>query len=126
MQSRVRRMCSVAIGSNILDLPTKNRMKWSIKAIKTIAQRLGTLSPNCKEAARLQSAALDRRLTLLESFGLRCHLVLCKWCCRYARQLKFLRSAAREHAHDDQHSLQPVLSCEARERIKQKLQSEKE
>jgi hypothetical protein len=101
-------------------------MNWSTKVIKTFAQRLAALSPSCKEATRLQSAALDRRLTLLERLGLRCHLVLCKWCCRYGRQIKFLRTVGREHAQDDQHSLQPPLSCEARERIKRVLQSEKE
>jgi hypothetical protein len=100
-------------------------MNWSTKVIKTLAQMPGTLSPNCREAARLQSAALDRRLTLLERFGLRCHLILCKWCCRYGKQIKFLRSVAREQAQDDQPSPPPGLSCEARERIKQKLQSEK-
>jgi hypothetical protein len=101
-------------------------MNWSTKVLKSLAQRLGTLSPNCKEAGRLQSAALDRRLTLLERFCLRCHLLVCKWCRRYGKQITFLRSVAREHARDDQHSLQSALSCEARERIKQKLQSEKE
>jgi hypothetical protein len=119
-------MRSDAIASAIVGLPAKSSMNSSIKSMKTIAQRLGTLSPNCKEATRLQSAALDRRLTLLERFGLRCHLVLCKWCRRYGRQIKILRWVAREHAHDDQHSKYPVLSCEARDRIKRALQSEKE
>jgi hypothetical protein len=94
--------------------------------IKALGQRLATVSPNCKEASRLQSAALDRKLTLLERFGLRCHLVICKWCRRYGRQIKFLRSAAREHAPDDQPSSQPALSCEARARIKRILQCEME
>jgi len=101
-------------------------MNWSTKVIKTLAQRLGALSPDCKEAIRLQSAALDRRLTPLERFGLRSHLFLCKWCCSYGRQIRFLRSAARGHAHDDQHSPQLALSSEARERIKRSLQPEKE
>jgi hypothetical protein len=94
--------------------------------IKTLGRRLGALSPSCKEAARLQSAALDRRLTLFERFGLRCHLVLCKWCCRYGRQIQFLRSVAREHAPVARHAPPPGLSLEARERIKRRLQSEKE
>jgi hypothetical protein len=81
---------------------------------------VSALSPNCKEAARLQSAALDRRLGLLERLGLRCHLLLCKWCGRYGKQIKFLGAAAREQtpAHG--------LSTEARERIKRRLQSEME
>src|SRR5277367_3064034 len=101
-------------------------MNWSTNGVKTLVRWLNTFSPSCNQATRLQSAALDRRLTLLERFGLRCHLVLCKWCCRYGRQVKFLRSVAREHAQVDQPLPQLVLSCEARERIKRILQLEKE
>ena len=101
-------------------------MNWPSHIVKILVRRLGDLSPSCKEAIRLQSAALDRPLTLLERFGLRFHLVLCKWCRSYGRQITFLRSAAREHGQDDQHSPQQALSCEARERIKQILQSGQE
>lgn len=91
-------------------------------AIKTCARRMGALSAHCKEAARLQSAALDGRLTLLERFSLSCHLALCKWCRRYGRQIRFLRVAAQ----DDNYAPSQRLSPETRERIKQRLQSEKE
>jgi hypothetical protein len=93
--------------------------------IKTLVRTLGALSPSCKKAACLQSCALDRNLTLVERFGLRCHLVLCKWCRRYGRQIKFLGSAAREHAQDHQHA-EAGLSLEARDRIKRRLRSEME
>ena len=76
-------------------------MNWPSNIVKTLVRGLGNLSPSCKEAIRLQSAALDRKLTLLERFGLRFHLVLCKWCRSYGRQITFLRSAAREPAQDD-------------------------
>ena len=81
------------------------------------------LSPACKEATRLQSEALDRRLSGSEKLGLRLHLLLCKWCRRYGEQLKFLRSAAR--ACEDHPTVQGAsgLSPEARERIKRSLQS---
>jgi hypothetical protein len=94
--------------------------------ITTLARRLGALSPSCKQATRLQSAMLDRELTLFERFGLRCHLVLCKWCCRYGGQIKFLRAAAHEHAQHDPQPLPQGLSLAARERIKRRLQTEKE
>jgi hypothetical protein len=98
-------------------------MNWPADVVKSLVRGLGALSPSCKESTRLQSAALDRRLTFLERFGLRCHLLLCKWCRRYGRQIKFLRSAAREDGRDDPPSPPQGLSLEARERIKQKLQS---
>jgi hypothetical protein len=49
--------------------------------------------------------------------------MLCKWCRRYGIQIGFLRTAAREHG-EEEHALPPrTLSPEARERIKQRLQS---
>ena len=93
---------------------------------KTLLQKLAALSPNCKEATRLQSDALDRRLTSLDRFSLRCHLIICKWCRCYGKQINFLSSAARKLAEDDQPAPPPGLSPEARERIKRRLQSERE
>ncbi len=86
---------------------------------------MSAVSPSCKEAARLQSAALDRPLTLSERFGLRFHLFFCNWCRRYGKQIEFLRFAARQYEPDDQPATPPALSSEARQRIKQRLQSEK-
>jgi hypothetical protein len=84
------------------------------------------LSLSCKEASRLQSQALDRKLPLMQRIGLRIHLLLCKWCRRYGKQIRFLHDAAREHPD---HLAEPVpqsLSQGARERIKQRLQAEEE
>jgi hypothetical protein len=102
-------------------------MNWLANVLKTLVRWVCELSPSCKEAARLQSVALDRTLTPVERFGLRFHLLFCKWCHAYGKQIRFLHSAAKEHASDDnQPSPQPVLSSEARERIKRSLQSGKE
>ena len=97
-------------------------MNWPPEIFKTLLRRLGTLSMSCKQAARLQSAALDRKLTPFENIGLRCHLALCKWCSRYGRQINLLRAVAREHAPDDL-AAGKGLPPEARERIKRRLQS---
>ena len=92
--------------------------------MKPFANLLKSLSPNCREASRLQSDALDRPLTFSQKLGLRIHLLLCKWCRRYGRQINFLRAASRHEAHGD-HCLPPQeLSPEARGRIKQKLATE--
>jgi len=87
---------------------------------------MGDLSPSCKQAVRLQSAALDGKLSLRERLGLRIHLVLCTWCRRYGKQIRFVQTATREHAGEEQVLPQRTLSDEARERIKQRLQSDKQ
>jgi hypothetical protein len=94
-------------------------MRW----FSRLAGALGALSPTCKRATRLQSEAMDRRLSFLEKLGLRLHLFLCKWCRRYGAQLKFLRSAARECEEHGSRQEPQTLSPEARERIKHTLQS---
>jgi uncharacterized protein with von Willebrand factor type A (vWA) domain len=94
-------------------------MRW----LKPLVGALGTLSPTCKQATRLQSEAMDRRLSFSEKLGLRLHLLLCKWCRRYGEQLKFLRSAARECQEHESRQEPERLSPEARERIRKSLQS---
>ena len=84
------------------------------------------LSPSCKAATRLQSEALDRRLPLRQRFGLHVHLLLCKWCRRYGKQITFLRNAAHEHPDELADPVPQRLSNEARERIKRRLQADKE
>jgi len=100
-------------------------MNWLDKMLKPLARGAGELSPSCREATRLQSEALDRQLGFRQRVGLHIHLVLCKWCRRYGQQLHFLRSAA--HQHDDHGQVLPPQSLrpEARERIKQLLNTEK-
>src|SRR5438093_6468934 len=69
-------------------------MNWLVKIVRSLVRGLADLSPGCITAPRLQSEALDRKLPLRQRFGLRVHLLLCKWCRRYGKQITFLRNAA--------------------------------
>src|ERR1043166_10246552 len=75
----------------------RKQMNWSANLHKALAKGIAALSPNCRQASRLQSEALDRTLSILQRIGLRIHLVLCQWCRRYGKQIRFLRHAAHEH-----------------------------
>jgi hypothetical protein len=48
---------------------------------------------SCKEATRLVSQGLDRRLGLGERVALRVHLAICDGCNNFSKQLAFLRKA---------------------------------
>lgn len=48
---------------------------------------------SCKEASRLVSEGLDRKLAMRERVTLRFHLMMCSGCTRVEKQLKFLRRA---------------------------------
>lgn len=89
--------------------------------IKTFMRRIADLSPGCRQAVRLQSAALDGQLSPAQKVGLRIHLCLCKWCRRYGKQIEFLRTASRHESPADAGLPDHTLSPAARQRINHKL-----
>jgi len=82
------------------------------------------LSMDCRQAARVQSKQLDRPLPRTERLGLDLHLLCCKWCRRYGKQVHFLHKATHELQEKLAETSSDGLSDEARERIKHRLQSE--
>ncbi|RLJ62093.1 zf-HC2 domain-containing protein [Sulfurisoma sediminicola] len=55
---------------------------------------------SCKDATELISQGMDRRLSLVERFGLRLHLLICRGCRATEQHLGFLRNASsawRQH-----------------------------
>jgi len=77
--------------------------------------------PTCQQASTLQSLALDQKLSWPKRFGLRLHLLLCKWCRRYGQQLRFLREAAHQYPSVLVETEPGSLSLEARQRLKRSL-----
>jgi len=82
----------------------------------------------CKEATRLISEGLDRRLSWPTRVGLKMHLLMCRHCSAYARQIRglarlfhvrFAESWSNEGTGES-------LSPEARDKIKSTLRSEPE
>lgn len=69
----------------------------------------------------MQSEILDRPVSFPRRAGLTFHLMVCKWCRRYGKQIRLLRSLAQGHSDELANPLPHKLSAEASERIKQKL-----
>ena len=91
----------------------------------SVLGRLKLLSPCCRDAARLLSESMDRRLPLAERVGLRVHLLLCGLCRRYGRQLVFLRRLVDVFTKRVEAPAPPAaseLSPEARARIRERLE----
>ena len=77
---------------------------------------------NCKEVTRMVSESLDRSLPLFQRMGIRIHLMMCKFCTRYRRQLLILRKAIRlKSIHGEEIELPISLPPEAKARIKRLL-----
>jgi len=56
---------------------------------------------SCKEASRLISQGMERRLSLGERIALRLHVRICDACTRFTSQMKFLRRALRAYPGAD-------------------------
>jgi len=55
---------------------------------------------SCKEATRLVSEELDRELPLWQRLSLRFHVVMCRGCSRFARQITALNRVVADHYGD--------------------------
>ena len=80
-------------------------------------------TPNCAEMSRLASQSFDEPLPIGTRFKMRLHYLICVWCSRYLKHLKFLRAAAPRLEENLNLPAARGLSVEAKQRIVQRLQA---
>ena len=79
---------------------------------------------SCKEAMRLVSESQDREFSFWQRVGLRFHVLMCRACSRYSRQITMIDRAAVEHYRDHPPATNAApLSPETRGRIKASLRA---
>ncbi len=71
---------------------------------------------NCKEVSRLVSDSMDRELGLGQRIGIRFHLMMCKYCSRFAGQLKQMRDVLKKE-------IDQVKPCQMDEQVKKQIKS---
>lgn len=103
-------------------------LRWRLPLFRRLAMWIAHHTPSCTEMARLSSQSLDGPLTLRQRLLRLAHFIACDWCLRYARHLRFLRTAAhalasRELCHESHPHPHP-LRADARERLKHRLSQE--
>lgn len=100
-------------------------MILSKKIVASLKAGLNAVSPDCRQVSQWQSDS-SAPLSSSQRVGLRLHLLLCAWCSRYGKQVRFLRTAAHEHTDECGTHPTPVLSTERREQMKQSLRETSE
>jgi len=68
---------------------------------------------NCEKASQLASRAMDEELSFRQNMALKLHLLLCRGCSNFTRQLNFLREASRHSGK----RIEFKLADEAKRRI---------
>jgi hypothetical protein len=64
---------------------------------------------------------MDKKLSLITRIKLRTHYLMCSFCERYAKQLKYMRTVAREFPEKIGEISDAKLPTEAKERLKEAL-----
>ena len=57
---------------------------------------MGKLLYSCEQASKLSSRAMEEPLGRLEHSLLRLHLMMCRGCTNFSRQIEFLRRASQK------------------------------
>src|SRR2546429_1520919 len=78
-------------------------------------------TPTCPEVTRILSLGMDKRLPLTTRIKLRFHDLMCSFCERYAKQLKYMRTVAREFPDKIGEISDAKLPSEAKQRLKEAL-----
>jgi hypothetical protein len=79
---------------------------------------------SCKEVSRRISESMDRAIPMHQRFFIRMHIMMCKYCERFRKQLLFLRQMSLfSQSPGEAAESVFLLSEEARERIKSSLKA---
>jgi predicted anti-sigma-YlaC factor YlaD len=73
---------------------------------------------SCKDITRLVSESMDHTLPLIQRIKIRIHLGMCKYCARFEKQVRLLRTVYQKH---EKVPSEAALSAKARERIRHAL-----
>ena len=79
---------------------------------------------SCKDVSQKISQSMDVQQPLRHRMAVRIHLMMCRYCARFYRQLVMLREMSRHTVGDPIHTQGPKrLSRETKEQIKETLRS---
>lgn len=75
-------------------------------------------TPTCPEVVRILSLGMDNELSLVMRMKLRIHYLMCSFCERYMKQLKYIRQVSREFPEKIGEVSDASLPADAKERMK--------
>jgi hypothetical protein len=80
---------------------------------------------NCRHIARLVSESMDCKLPPGRRLGVKFHLLMCRHCARYSKQLHLMRRLIRSRASTDTKYSSAAMDEQAKERLRRLIDKEK-
>ena len=90
---------------------------------------MNKITPTCDVITQKISESMDHKISLRNRLKIRLHLLFCKFCRRYQRQLMTMNTLFELRLQQEEENILPkgpTLTSEARERIKQNLRKSTE
>jgi hypothetical protein len=78
-------------------------------------------TPTCPEVVRILSLGMDKQLSLMMRIKVRIHYLMCSFCERYMKQLKYIRQVSREFPEKIGDVSDASLPTDIKERMKAAL-----
>lgn len=88
---------------------------------KGLMQLIAHSTPSCQVITAKVSESLDHRISLYDRLMIRLHILGCKFCARYRKQLLSMHRIVEEYSQKFAETGEAELSADARQRIKEKL-----
>jgi len=80
-------------------------------------------TPTCPEVVRILSEGMERKLSLGMRIKLRIHFLMCSFCERYMKQLKYIREVSSKFPEKIGDVSEAKLPDDAKERMKSALRA---
>lgn len=85
------------------------------------------IMPTCQEVSHLTSTSMDEKLTVRQKLGVRFHLLFCKWCRLFNKQMLQLRTIIKTKSlaiETETDNPDHKLSSEFKSRLKKSLEKD--
>ena len=103
-------------------------MNIVLKHLMNIMMRvMNKITPTCDVTTQMISESLDHKISLRKRLKIRLHVMFCKLCRRYQRQVKTMHTLFELRLQGEEENTLPkgsTLTSEARDRIKQILRKQ--
>ncbi len=76
---------------------------------------------NCRDISHLVSRSMDEDLPLHRRAGIKFHLMMCRYCARYARQLGIVRQTIQSITSSSSESAVTPMSVKRKDALKEML-----
>ena len=90
--------------------------------IKLLMPVMSKMTPACEVITQKISESMDHKISLSDRFRIRFHLLGCKFCQRYEKQLIIMQKMMENKSKEiNELPNSPKLSSDAKQRMKQKI-----